>query len=176
MMTGFAIASVAGVPLGLFIGTNFGWQMTFIALSVLGLPVLALAWFALPILNDHALDSRVVHFEFTSYNLLAHQPPQCIRIDHCIDNQRVPCFPLSQRLLRQQRRDDGTTVASCLHCRRDTHVDRVAHCWTLCGQVRQVTCIPLHRSCIGRDAAIDNAVARRCGADVDRRFRNVDGL
>ena len=58
MMTGFAIASVAGVPLGLFIGTNFGWQMSFIALSVLGLPVLALAWFALPILNDHALDSH----------------------------------------------------------------------------------------------------------------------
>ncbi len=59
MMTGFAIASVAGVPLGLFIGTNFGWQMTFIALSVLGLPVLALAWFALPILNDHAQETHV---------------------------------------------------------------------------------------------------------------------
>ncbi|MCM2371368.1 MFS transporter [Rhodopirellula sp. ICT_H3.1] len=58
LMTGFAIASVAGVPMGLFIGTNFGWQMSFIALSLLGLPVLALAWFALPVLNDHAVDLR----------------------------------------------------------------------------------------------------------------------
>ncbi|EMI41487.1 MFS transporter [Rhodopirellula sp. SWK7] len=58
MMTGFAIASVAGVPMGLLIGTNLGWQMSFIALSALGLPVLALAWFALPLLNDHAVGSR----------------------------------------------------------------------------------------------------------------------
>ncbi|SMP78298.1 Predicted arabinose efflux permease, MFS family [Neorhodopirellula lusitana] len=58
MMTGFAIASVAGVPMGLFIGTNFGWQMSFIALAAMGLPVLGLAWFALPLLNDHNLDSH----------------------------------------------------------------------------------------------------------------------
>src|SRR5262245_28812893 len=33
LMTGFALASVAGVPLGLFIGTEFGWHMPFIALA-----------------------------------------------------------------------------------------------------------------------------------------------
>ena len=59
MMTGFAIASVVGVPMGLLIGTNFGWQMSFIALAALGLPVLALAWRALPILNDHSSNSRL---------------------------------------------------------------------------------------------------------------------
>ncbi|QDV22017.1 MFS transporter [Aureliella helgolandensis] len=53
LMTGFALASVAGVPLGLVIGTNFGWHMPFIALAMGGLPVLGLAWYALPPLNSH---------------------------------------------------------------------------------------------------------------------------
>jgi len=31
LMTGFALASVAGVPLGLFLGTNYGWHVPFVA-------------------------------------------------------------------------------------------------------------------------------------------------
>ncbi len=53
LMTGFALASVAGVPLGLFIGTNFGWHMTFILLAVGGIPWLLLALYALPVLDSH---------------------------------------------------------------------------------------------------------------------------
>jgi MFS transporter, DHA1 family, inner membrane transport protein len=53
LMTGFAVASVAGVPLGLVVGTNWGWQMAFIALALGGLPVLALAAWALPRLDEH---------------------------------------------------------------------------------------------------------------------------
>ncbi len=53
LMTGFAIASVAGVPLGLIIGTNFGWQMAFVALAVGGLPVLVLGAWSLPKLDQH---------------------------------------------------------------------------------------------------------------------------
>jgi DHA1 family inner membrane transport protein len=48
LMTGFAIASVAGVPLGLVLGTNFGWQMPFIALAIAGVPPLLLVPYALP--------------------------------------------------------------------------------------------------------------------------------
>ena len=40
LMTGFALASVAGVPLGLYLGTNYGWHIPFIALAVVGLPAL----------------------------------------------------------------------------------------------------------------------------------------
>ncbi|TWT92224.1 MFS transporter [Neorhodopirellula pilleata] len=58
LMTGFAIASVVGVPLGLVIGTNYGWQMSFIALSALAFPILLLAWFALPPLGTHLSESR----------------------------------------------------------------------------------------------------------------------
>lgn len=53
LMTGFALASVAGVPFGLFLGTNYGWHIPFIALVIGGLPALLLTPFAMPALNDH---------------------------------------------------------------------------------------------------------------------------
>ena len=53
LMTGFALASVAGVPLGLFLGTNYGWHVPFVALAIGGLPALALTPFALPALDSH---------------------------------------------------------------------------------------------------------------------------
>ena len=42
LMSGFALASVAGVPLGLFLGTNYGWHVPFFALVLGGLPLLLL--------------------------------------------------------------------------------------------------------------------------------------
>lgn len=53
LMTGFALASVAGVPLGLSVGTAYGWHIPFISLAIAGVPALALAPFALPPLNAH---------------------------------------------------------------------------------------------------------------------------
>lgn len=53
LMSGFALASVAGVPLGLFLGTNYGWHVPFVALVLGGAPLLLLIPFALPPLNAH---------------------------------------------------------------------------------------------------------------------------
>jgi predicted MFS family arabinose efflux permease len=53
LMTGFALASVAGVPFGLYLGTEHGWHIPFIALVLLGAPVLALMPIALPPLAGH---------------------------------------------------------------------------------------------------------------------------
>jgi predicted MFS family arabinose efflux permease len=53
LMTGFALASVAGVPFGLELGNRFGWHIPFIALVALGAPVLVLAIKALPPLRGH---------------------------------------------------------------------------------------------------------------------------
>lgn len=53
LMTGFALASVVGVPLGLVIGTEFGWHMTFIVLAIGGVPTLLLTPFAMPSLKSH---------------------------------------------------------------------------------------------------------------------------
>lgn len=53
LMTGFALASVAGVPFGLFLGTKYGWHVPFVVLALGGLPVLALVPFAMPPLDAH---------------------------------------------------------------------------------------------------------------------------
>ena len=53
LMTGFALASVAGVPFGLYLGTEYGWHVPFVALAVCGLPVLGLAPLGLPRLDAH---------------------------------------------------------------------------------------------------------------------------
>ena len=53
LMTGFALASIAGVPLGLYFGTKFGWHVPFVALAIGGIPSLAITPFALPALDAH---------------------------------------------------------------------------------------------------------------------------
>lgn len=53
LMSAFALASVAGVPLGLVIGLRFGWQAPFLAIAALGLPILFVAANVLPRLDDH---------------------------------------------------------------------------------------------------------------------------
>src|SRR4051812_31221662 len=50
LMTGFALASIAGVPLGLFVGTNYGWHIPFIALAIGGFRRPALAHLHFPLL------------------------------------------------------------------------------------------------------------------------------
>jgi DHA1 family inner membrane transport protein len=59
LMTAFSVASVAGVPLGLYLGTNYGWNVPFIALVIAGLPALVLAPFALPKLDRHVGQQHV---------------------------------------------------------------------------------------------------------------------
>jgi MFS transporter, DHA1 family, inner membrane transport protein len=76
LMSGFALASVAGVPFGLYLGTHFGWHVPFILLGILGCPVWALAAWTLPPLRDHLAKAakthplRVVFETFTQTNHL----------------------------------------------------------------------------------------------------------
>jgi MFS transporter, DHA1 family, inner membrane transport protein len=53
LMTGFALASIAGVPFGLYLGTNYGWHVPFIVLALAGTPILLLTPFVLPALDGH---------------------------------------------------------------------------------------------------------------------------
>jgi DHA1 family inner membrane transport protein len=53
LMSAFALASVAGVPLGLELGRHFGWHVPFLALVVLGLPILGIAVKVLPPMASH---------------------------------------------------------------------------------------------------------------------------
>ena len=54
LMVSFAVASVVGVPLGIALGTRFGWQVPFFILAVLGMPLLGLAAWSLPASCHHA--------------------------------------------------------------------------------------------------------------------------
>lgn len=60
LMLAFAVASVAGVPLGILLGARHGWQAPFFALAALGLPLVGLAAWSLPPLSAH-LDGKRRH-------------------------------------------------------------------------------------------------------------------
>jgi MFS transporter, DHA1 family, inner membrane transport protein len=53
MMSGFALASIAGVPLGLFIATKTDWQVPFIGIGILGIILLPVTWFVIPTMKSH---------------------------------------------------------------------------------------------------------------------------
>src|SRR5690606_26348827 len=53
LMSGFALASVVGVPLGLRLGIHFGWHVPFMVLAACGIPILLLVPIALPRLDEH---------------------------------------------------------------------------------------------------------------------------
>lgn len=60
LMSAFACASVVGVPVGLSLGTAYGWETPFLILAVLGAPILLVAAKAMPPLRDHLKDAASV--------------------------------------------------------------------------------------------------------------------
>jgi predicted MFS family arabinose efflux permease len=61
LMSAFAVASVVGVPAGLYLGTVLGWHVPFLILAAVGLPVLLLGLRALPPLRDHLHEASHSH-------------------------------------------------------------------------------------------------------------------
>jgi DHA1 family inner membrane transport protein len=53
LMSSFAVASVAGVPIGIALGTRYGWQAPFFVLAAVGLPLVAIAAWTMPPLASH---------------------------------------------------------------------------------------------------------------------------
>ena len=53
LMSAFALASVVGVPFGLYLGTRLGWHAPFLLLAGLGTAVLVVASKGLPTLREH---------------------------------------------------------------------------------------------------------------------------
>lgn len=53
LMSAFAVASVAGVPLGIVLGTRFGWRAPFYTLAALGLPLVLITAWVLPPIAAH---------------------------------------------------------------------------------------------------------------------------
>ena len=60
MFTGLTVALVTGVPLGTFIGQTFGWQATFLAVSLLGVLAFAGSWWLVPSTIPNSKPSSVM--------------------------------------------------------------------------------------------------------------------
>jgi DHA1 family inner membrane transport protein len=61
LMSAFAVASVVGVPAGIYLGGELGWQVPFLILAALGLPVLFAGIRFLPPLRDHLHQAAHAH-------------------------------------------------------------------------------------------------------------------
>ena len=53
VMTAFSVASVVGVPLGLYLATEFSWHAPFWFVGILGVAVIGLIWMYVPQLDGH---------------------------------------------------------------------------------------------------------------------------
>ncbi len=59
LMSAFSMASIFGVPFGLFLGNLYDWHAPFLMLAALGLPILFLSMWCLPTLKGHLNKSDV---------------------------------------------------------------------------------------------------------------------
>lgn len=72
LMSAFALASVAGVPFGLYLGTRLGWHAPFLLLAGLGCPVLAVGMWAMPALRDHLGKAAAAHPLTETWEIFTH--------------------------------------------------------------------------------------------------------
>ncbi|WP_168189341.1 MFS transporter [Paludisphaera borealis] len=61
LMSAFAVASVVGVPVGLWLGTKYGWQTPFLVLAALAVPIFFVALRTLPPLREHLHGAAHAH-------------------------------------------------------------------------------------------------------------------
>lgn len=53
VMMSFSLASVFGVPLGLFLANYFSWPAPFVLVAAIGVVAIGLAWMFVPVLTEH---------------------------------------------------------------------------------------------------------------------------
>lgn len=72
VMAAFSVASVFGVPFGLFIATHssFGWQAPFLFLALLGSPVLFFIYKYLPAINKHLQTGEKKEHIFKAFSVI----------------------------------------------------------------------------------------------------------
>jgi predicted MFS family arabinose efflux permease len=57
VMTAFSVASVVGVPVGIYLAALYDWTVPFLAVGIIGAIVTVIMFFTLPQMRDHLTDS-----------------------------------------------------------------------------------------------------------------------
>jgi predicted MFS family arabinose efflux permease len=78
VMSSFSVASIVGVPFGLFIASHsaFGWQAPFLFLAVFGLPIFAMVYRILPSINAHLDPNQTKEPLFKVFANILEEPNQ----------------------------------------------------------------------------------------------------
>jgi predicted MFS family arabinose efflux permease len=77
VMTAFSVASVVGVPLGLYLASTFSWHAPFWFVGGIGVAVIGLIWRFVPKLDGHLKDrNQVKHHPFETITNILGQPNQ----------------------------------------------------------------------------------------------------
>ncbi len=58
LTSGFSLAAIAGVPIGLFIATKTNWQVPLIGIGILGILLLPVAYFIIPVMKWHLVSQN----------------------------------------------------------------------------------------------------------------------
>ena len=72
VMAAFSMASVFGVPFGLFIATHYNWNTPFIFLAALALPIMYMIWKFVPNISGHVVANNENSFKIIMQSLDAH--------------------------------------------------------------------------------------------------------
>jgi predicted MFS family arabinose efflux permease len=73
VMTSFSLATVAGVPVGLFLANNLGWHVPFFMLAGTSSVVLVVGYFALPPVRGHLVHERTASPVRSLLTLITHK-------------------------------------------------------------------------------------------------------
>ena len=77
VMTAFSVASVVGVPLGLYLASEFSWHAPFWFVGILGVIVIGLIWRYIPRLDGHLQDrNKVKHHPLEAVTNILREPNQ----------------------------------------------------------------------------------------------------
>lgn len=75
--TAFSIASVVGVPLGLYLASEFSWHAPFWFVGIVGVVVIGLIWQYVPRLDGHLQErNKVKHHPFEAITNILREPNQ----------------------------------------------------------------------------------------------------
>lgn len=146
----FALASVAGSPLGIALGTSLGWQVPFCGLTALGLPLIGLAAWSLPPLGRPSRRRAAASAGPPARDAHGARPSPRSSPDRPADGRRLFGDPVHQHRPGGQCRRDRAATPDRLHRRlaAGARIARTQVAMTASRQRRPRPCVTATRSTV----------------------------